>query len=145
MNAILAFIPKPLLFWLSVVLLVLSVVNHFRINDLQAENARYETAVEQCAKTNRQNKQAIETVKLINQQCIADREADETRHANAVAAWNAEKKLLQEKADETAAQIVEVYRDPTCEELAKLNVTDVCPAFVDGLRRRAESNNRIQN
>lgn len=145
MNAILAFIPKPVLFWLAVTLLVLSVVNHFRIGNLQAENARYEAAVAQCVVTNGQNKTAISFFKLQNEQCLDERRADETKLANAVAAWNAEKQILQEQANDRAETIVEVYREPNCEDFAKINITDVCPAFVDGLRRRAESNNRVQD
>lgn len=145
MNAILAFIPKPALFWLAVVLLVLSVVNHFRINSLQAENARYEAAVAQCKKTNTQNKTVIDFFKIQNEQCLDDRQADETKLANAVAAWNAEKQILQEQANEKADNIVEVYREPNCEDFAKINITDVCPALVDGLRQRAENNNRVQD
>lgn len=145
MNAILAFIPKPLLFWLTVTLLFLSVVNHYRINSFQAEVARYEVAVAQCAKTNGQNKTAIEFFKLQNDQCLAGRRADETKHANAVAAWNAEKELLNSQAEDRAADIVEVYREPDCEELAKINIANVCPAFVDGLRQRADSIDRVQN
>jgi len=145
MNALLAFIPKPLLFWLTVVLLVLTVINHFRLNDLQADNARLETAVAQCVKTNRANKTVVEFLKRQNKQCLADRQADETKLANAVAAWNAEKKLLQEQANDKAETIIEVYRDPDCAELAKINIAAVCPDLADGLRRRAESLNRVQN
>jgi len=145
MNALLAFIPKPVLFWVAAALLAVSVVNHFRINNLQAENARYEVAVDQCAKTNRQNKDVVEFLKLQNTQCLDGRRSDETQHANAVVAWTVERELLKAKANEKGDDILEVYREPTCADLAQLNLTDACPGLVNGLRRRAENHNGIQN
>lgn len=141
MNMVLAFLPKPLLFWSAIAVTVLLGIQSARLDRAQNNVAKYETAVAQCVTTNAQNKTAIEFFKLQNNQCIADREADETKMANAAAAWNAERQLLKEQANDRADRIVEVYREPDCEELAKLNITRVCPAFVDGLRKRAEGNN----
>lgn len=116
-----------------------------RVNSLVEENAKYEVAVEQCAKTNEKNKGAIDFLKLQNDQCLADRVEDETRLANEVAAWNAEKALLIEKAENVKAKNIEVYRTPSCAELAQLDITAVCPDFADGLRKRAESYNRVRD
>lgn len=142
---ILAFIPKPVFAGIVVVLLLSSVLQTCRVSKLIAENARYEIAVEQCKVTNDNNKQAIETIKLINSQCLDERRTDETRHANAVAAWNAEKALLTEKAKESEIRNVEVYREPSCKELALIDINAVCPTFVERMRQRAESYNRVRN
>ena len=144
-QAALAFIPKPVFAGIVVVLLLSTVVQSCRVSSLTAENAAYEVAVEQCAETNARNTQAIETIKLVNEQCIADRDADETRHANAVAAWEAERALLTERAEDVRIRNVEVFRDPTCAELAKLDINAICPAYANGLRNRAESYNGIRN
>lgn len=144
-NAALAFIPKPLLAGLLVAALLTTVLQSCRVDSLQAENAKYETAVAQCAKTNSQNKDVIEFQKIQNKQCLEDRREDETRLANANAAWEAERQLLKEKADNAERTTVEVYRDPDCAELAQMDITNVCPDFVDGLRQRAEGYNRIRN
>lgn len=145
MNAILAFIPKPVLAGLLVAAAFVAALQTWRVGNLKTENAFYEVAVEQCAKTNDANKVAVDFLKLQNSQCIEGRRADETAQANAVIAWTVERELLKVKANEKADNVVEVFREPTCADFAKVNITDICPGMVDGLRRRAESHNRIRN
>ncbi len=138
-------VPKAVYAGALGLLLFLFVVQQFQSARLRSENARYEVAVAQCVKTNTQNKEVVEFLKLQNTQCLDGRRADETNLANQVAAWNAERELLTEKAEDIEIRNVEVYRDPDCKELALLNVADVCPAFVERLRQRAESYNGIRN
>lgn len=145
MNALLAFIPKPVLAGLLVAAAFVAAVQTWRVGNLKVENAFFEVAVKQCKTTNDQNKTAIATVKLINTQCLDDRRSDERAHANAVVAWTVERELLKVKANEKADNVVEVFRDPDCADFAKVNITAICPGMVDGLRRRAESHNRIPN
>lgn len=145
MNALLAFIPKPVLLGFLIAFALLAGTKSCTVNKLQKENAAFEVAVEQCVKTNRANKRNIEFYKLQNDQCVDDRVADETNLANQVAAWNAEKKLLTERAAEIEVQNVEVYRAPSCSELAQMDITNICPAFVERMRGRAESYNGIRN
>ncbi len=145
MNAILAFIPKPVLAGLLVAAVLVAALQTWRVGGLKAENAFFEAAVAQCVKTNDQNKNAIDFLKLQNTQCLDDRRSDERAHANAVVAWTVERELLKVKANEKADNVVEVFREPTCADFAKINITDICPGMVDGLRRRAESHNRIRN
>ena len=145
MNAILAFIPKPVLAGLLVAAALVAAVQTWRVGSLKTENAFFEVAVKQCKTTNDQNKTAIATIKLINTQCLDDRRSDERAHANAVVAWTVERELLKVKANEKADDIVEVFREPDCADFAKINITDICPGMVDGLRRRAENHNRIPN
>jgi len=139
------FVPKTVYAGVVVLLFTLFSLNQCELGTLRTENAAYEVAVEQCEKTNRQNKDVVEFLKLQNSQCLDGRRADETNLANQVAAWNAEKALLIEKAENVEVQNVEVYRDPSCAELAQMDINNVCPAFVDRLRERAESYNGIRN
>jgi len=141
----LAFVPKPVLLGVLIAFALIAGTKSCTVNKLQKENAAYVVAVEQCVKTNTQNKNAIRTIKLINEQCLDDRRADETNVANQVAAWNAEKALLTEKAAQIEIRNVEVFRDPNCSELAQMDISNICPAFVERLRQRAESYNRIRN
>jgi hypothetical protein len=145
LNALLAFIPKPVLAGLLVAAVFVASFQTWRVGGLKAENARFEIAVDQCKATNNRNKQAIETVKLINQQCIDGRRTDERAQANAVVAWTVERELLKAKANEKGDNIVEVFREPTCADFAKVNIAAICPGMVDGLRRRAENHHGIQN
>ena len=111
-------------------------------SDLAVANANLDTAVA----TNRRNSRAIDTIKLINEQCLDDRRADETRHANARAAWASERNTLEVEAN-AARQIetIEVYRTPSCVELAQLDINDVCPDLANSLRERTARSNRIRN
>ncbi len=145
MNALLAFIPKPVLAGLLIAAAFVAALQTWRVGNLKAENAFFEVAVQQCEITDRRNKEAVETVKLINQQCLDDRRSDERAHTNAVVAWTIERELLKVRANEKADNVVEVFREPDCADFAKINITDICPGMVDGLRRRAESHNRIRN
>ena len=145
MNALLMLVPKPILLGLVVAFGLLAGMQSCRVDNLQEENAAYEVAVEQCAKTNKQNKTVVAFLKLQQTKCLDGRRADETNLANQVAAWNAERELLTEKAEEIELHNVEVYREPSCAELAQMDITNVCPTFVDRLRERAESYNRVRN
>ncbi len=145
MNALLAFIPKPVFAGIVVVLLLTTGLQTCRVSDLTDENARYEVAVEQCATTNARNKDTVEFLQLQNSQCLDARRQDETQLANASAAWEAERQLLIENAANVERTTVEVFRDPDCAELAQMDINNVCPDFVDGLRQRAESYNRVRN
>ena len=145
MNALLAFIPKPVLAGLLIAAGFVAALQTWRVGNLKAENAVYAVAVKQCEVTDRRNKEAVQAVKLINQQCLNDRRSDERAHQNAVVAWTVERELLKVKANEKADNVVEVFREPDCADFAKINITDICPGMVDGLRRRAESHNRIRN
>lgn len=144
-NALLAFIPKPVFAGLVVALVASTVIQSCRVDGLKTENAKYEAAVEQCATTNAQNRKAIDFFKLQNDQCLEGRREDETKLANAAAAWAAEKEVLIEKAENVEVRNVEVYREPSCAELAQMDITNVCPDFVNRMRQRAESYNRIRN
>ncbi len=144
-NTILAFIPKPVFVGIVLMLALSTVVQSCRVDSLKDENARYEVAVEQCTTTNEKNKGAIDFLKLQNSQCLDGRREDETQVANQVAAWNAEKALLIEKAENVKAESIEVYRTPSCAELAQLDITAVCPDFANGLRKRAENYNGIRD
>lgn len=145
MNALLALIPKPVLAGLLIAAVFVATFQTWRVGGLKAENARFEVAVDQCKETNNRNKQAIETIKLINTQCLDDRRADERAQANAVVAWTVERELLKAKANEKGSNVIEVFREPTCADFAKVNINNICPGMVDGLRRRAESHNRVQD
>jgi len=95
MNALLAFIPKTVLAGLLIAAVFVSALQTWRVGNLKAENALFEVAVQQCEVTDRRNKEAVEAVKLINQQCLDDRRSDERAHQNAVVAWTVERELLK--------------------------------------------------
>lgn len=95
-----------------------------------------------CAAVNDTNKKTINRFTVINNKCVADREADETRHTATVATWVMERELLEALAnEERTIETIEVYREPSCAELAKININDICPGLADSLRERSAGNN----
>ena len=139
------FVPKPVYAGILITVVLLFGFQSCSVEKLKKENAAYEVAVEQCAKTNKANKTVVEFLKLQNSQCLDARREDETRLANAAAAWEAEKAALIERGQEVEVRNVEVYREPSCAELAQLDISAVCPDLANGLRQRAESYNRVRN
>ena len=144
-NAILAVVPKPVMAGLLVAAVLVAGFQTWRIGGLKEENARFEAAVDQCALTNETNTATINELTTVNAQCVEERRSDERQHEQAVTAWTIERELLKTQAEANEERVIEVFRDPTCADFARINVNDICPAFVDGVRRRAESLNRNTN
>ena len=142
MNAILAFIPKTVMAGLIIALAVSTGLQSCRVASLSTELGIADAAIAQCAETNTTNVANILELETNNAACIAGREADEKTMNEAVVAWGIEKELLNERADNVQTQTVEVFRDPTCAEFAKVDVAAVCPAMADGLRQRAKNYNQ---
>ncbi len=122
-------------------LVVLFGFNSCALDRAKTNLATARANLQTCSDVNDKNKSAIETVKLINTQCVAGRLADETKHSNAVAAWVVERRLLEVEASEERIREIEIYRNPDCAELAKVNITAICPDLANSLRDRTHGNN----
>lgn len=142
MNAILAFIPKPVFAGLVIALMLAVALQTWRVGSLSTELGAARLSIEQCILTNTTNKATIAEFERANKACIAGREVDEILIQKLAAEWNIEKELLQEQARNAQAQSIEVWRDPSCAELGKLDVAAICPDYADQLRQRAEDYNR---
>ena len=141
MNALLAFIPKPLMAGAIVVLVVLAGFQARTIKKQAGEVAKAVVAVAQAKETNETNVANIAALETSLVDAVAQWETDVAAHNQAVHKWEVERELLEVRANEKETERVEVYRDPTCSDLAKINITAICPAFVSGMRDRADSIN----
>lgn len=145
MNAILAFIPKPVLAGIVLALAIATGAQSCTIRKQAGEVAKAIVAVDQAKATNVTNSETILDLAVRLRDSVAGRTADETTHTIAVAQWTVERELLEARANEIHTDTIEVYQDPTCADLAKTNVTAICPDFVIGMRQRADRVNRVRD
>lgn len=102
------------------------------------EVAKAKVAVDQAEQVNTENLDTITDLETRLTDAVEGRRADEARQETAAQNWNVEREKLRAAANEIRTETIEVYRDPTCADLAKINVTAICPAFVSGMRQRAD-------
>lgn len=145
MNAILAFIPKQVLAGVVIALLILAGYQTGTIKKQAGEVAKAIVAVAQAKQVNTENVATIEQVSEQLKDSVEGRRADEARQVATAHKWEVERETLKALANEIRVETMEVYRDPTCSDLAKLNITNVCPAFVSGMRQRADRINQSRN
>ncbi len=134
---------KPLLGVIGVLVLVVG-TQTYRLDRAHQHVAAFEVAVEQCAVTNNQNGLTIRDLELNTARCIAGREADERVFAEVETRWELERTFLKQISERTTEDRIEVYRDPTCADFAKIDIRALCPSLADGLWRQAQSYQRIR-
>jgi len=140
-----AFIPKMILVGIILVLVPALGFQSCTVKRQVAEVAKARVAVDAAKVVNVANVETIDDLGARLRASIDGRRTDETAHKTAVDKWQVERELLEVLANETETIAVEVYRDPTCAELAKTSITNICPDFVNGMRQRADSLNASRN
>ncbi len=138
MTWLLAFIPKPVMAGLVLALAIATGVQSCTIRDQAGEVAKAIIAVDQAGQVNTENLVTINDVTARLTAAVEGRRADEARQVATAHKWEVERETLKGLANEIRTETLEVYRDPTCADLAKINITNVCPAFVTGMRQRAD-------
>lgn len=141
MNALLAFIPKPLMAGLIIALAIATGLQTCTVRKQAGEVAKARVAVDQAKEVNETNVVAIDDLEKSLTETVAKWETDVARQNAAALKWEVERELLEARANEKETERIEVFRDPTCSDLAKINITAICPAYVSGMRDRADSIN----
>ena len=116
-----------------------------RLDRAKNNLASYKVAVDQCASTNEKNSGTISELALNNTMCLAGREADERVFNEVETRWEMERGFLRERSEQTEGERLEVYRDPTCADFAKMDVRALCPSLVDSLWRQSQSYHRVRS
>lgn len=145
MNALLAFIPKPVLAGAFLVTAIALGFTSCTVKKQAGEVAKARQAVDQAEQVNTENQATIDDLVERLNEAVTENEADEARHLTATHNWEVERAELRAAANEIRTETIEVYRDPTCADLAKINLTAICPAFVNGMRQRADRINENGN
>lgn len=145
MTWLLAFIPKPVMAGLILALAIATGVQTCTVRKQAGEVAKARVAVDAAKTVNDHNLKNINNLAVRLDESVAGRIADETAHKTAVDKFEVDLELLEVRANDAERNQTQVYQDPTCADLAKINITAVCPAFVTGMRQRADSLNKNRN
>ena len=137
----------PPVAWLAIVAVLFSMFlfNSWRLDAAQKALGAAEVAVDRAEEINAANAVTMAEFQTANEQCIAGRQADEQKFSEARGDWRVEVERLAAQAQEVRVEEIEVYRDPTCADLAQLDVGASCPDLAARLRVRTESLDRIRN
>lgn len=142
MNAILAFVPKSLMAGLIIALAIATGLLASTVKNQAGEVAKAIVAVEAAEKVNETNVANIEELETQLNDVRGQWETDVAVHDTALTNWKVEREQLKARANDKEIERIEVFRDPTCSDLAKIDITAICPAYVSGMRQRADSLNR---
>lgn len=152
MSAILATVNKfagmvpPLVYVVALVVLVSSVaLQTARLTSAHKDLGAAELAVAHAKGVNDHNSKTITELADANEACFNGRRIDEDNFTTARAKWETQREALEVLAKEVRTNEIEVYRDPSCSELARLDVSATCPALASGMRKRADRLNRIRD
>lgn len=145
MTALLAFIPKPVLLGLVIALAVATGVQSCTVRKQAGEVAKARIAVDQAEQVNTENLATILDVTDLLKDAVEGWQTDKARQEATAHKWEVEREKLKARANEIRTETIEVYRNPTCADLAKTNITAICPAFVAGMRERADRVNESRN
>jgi len=116
-----------------------------RLDRAKNNLASYKVAVDQCATTNEKNSGTISELASNNTMCLAGREADERVFNEVETRWEMERGFLRERSEQTEGERLEVYRDPTCADFAKMDIRAACPSLADSLWRQAKNYYSVRN
>lgn len=145
MNALLAFIPKPAMAGAIIILAIALGFTSCTVKRQAGEVAKATAAVAQAKETNDENLVTIKDITKKLADAVEGRRADEALQIATAHKWEVERGQLEARANEIQTESIEVYRDPTCSDLAKINIAAICPDLVFGMRQRADRVNESRN
>jgi hypothetical protein len=112
---------------------------------LHTEVGEIRTELEQAQSVAEQNLEAFNRVDELNRICVNDRAVDKQQNAVTVAQLNADMISVSSRAQQVRVMREEIFRDPTCKELASIDIGARCPAWADELRFSAQAINPNPN
>ena len=82
------------------------------------------------------NKVTVADLKDTNAACLDGRRVEEEKFQVATVEWVREQAQLQAAAQVERIREVEIYREPSCVDFAKIDISLVCPDLATQWRRR---------
>jgi len=122
-----------------------SISQAWRLDSARLELREAHASVARAKNVNDDNKHLIAGFVESNAACFAGRRADADKFTVARAQWGMQRIALNATALEVRTNEIEVYRDPTCSELARVDVSLACPDLARGLRERSDRLNKIRD
>ncbi len=145
LNKVVGIVPPLVWASLTFTFLGMFLFNSWRLDDAYKALGAAKVAVDRAEEVNSKNALAMSGLKEANAACIAGRKADEAQFAAADTSWQVERERLNAAAQEVRTREIEIFRDPTCADLAQMDVGASCPELAQRLRVRTDSLDRIRN
>lgn len=101
----------------------------------------FKTELEQAQAVADANLDAFNKVDALQKQCVAGRQADVQANKVTVDQLQSDLMTVSTRAQQVRVVRQEIFRDPTCKELAAIDVAAQCPAWANELRFSAQAIN----
>lgn len=108
---------------------------------LHTEVGAMRSELEQAQSVADQNLEAFNRVDALQKRCVADVAVDRQQNAITVAQLTADLIGVNSRAEQVRVVREEIFRGPTCKELASIDISARCPAWADELRFSAQAIN----
>ena len=145
LNGFLKIVPPVAWLATCVVLLGMFLFNSWRLDDAMQELGKARAAVDRAEEINTQNGTVIADLSFRLDEIVQANAVEEAEFESARLDWSVQMERLRAQAQEVRVEEIEVYRDPTCADLAQLDVGASCPDLAKRLRVRTDSLDRIRN
>lgn len=135
-NKILGFIPPVAWLAATLVFLGMFIGQSWRLDSCNQALGAAKVAVDTAKNVNDNNKVTVADLKDTNAACLDGRRIEEEVFRVATVDWVREQAQLQAAAQVERIREVEIYREPSCVDFAKIDISLVCPDLAMQWRRR---------
>ena len=135
-NRLVGLIPPLVWAGATIAFLVLFVAQSWRLDSCNQALGAAKVAVDTAKNVNNNNKVTVADLKDTNAACLDGRRVEEEKFQVATVEWVREQAQLQAAAQVERIREVEIYREPSCVDFAKIDISLVCPDLATQWRRR---------
>ena len=135
-NRIVGMIPPLLLLGITVAAAIGFLAQSWRLDSCNRALGAAKAAVLTAKGVNERNGVVVASLQASTAACLDGRRIDQGRFTSARSAWELRRVELEAASTVERIREVEVYRDPACVDLAKLDISAVCPDLVTQWRER---------
>lgn len=135
-NRFAAMIPPLVYVGAIVVFFGMFLAQSWRLDSCNRALGAAKVAVDTAKGINERNTVVVASLQESTAACLDGRRVDEDRFTAARTAWSIRRVELEAEAEIERVREIEVYRDPDCRDLAKLDISAICPELVTQWRER---------
>lgn len=128
----------PPLVWAGMVIVLFGMfgAQSWRLASCNRALGAAKVAVDIAKGINERNTVVVASLQQSTAACLDGRRVDEGKFTAARTAWVIRRVELEADAKIERVKEIEVYRDPDCRDLAKLDISAICPELVKQWRER---------
>ena len=135
-NRLVGLVPPLVWAGLTLALTLGFLAQSWRLDSCNRALGAAKVAVARAAEINERNGVVVASLQESTARFLDGRRVDEQRFTAARSAWAIRRVELEAVATIERVREIEVYRDPDCVDLAKLDIRAVCPDLVSQWRER---------